>query len=155
MDLNQPIDSFDYFIGKVCSIHTQPNNWNLAQQQNIDYYVGVVNMVNDCGICITNVINHTKTFIMMPAIISISEEFVADRENPEHRAMLEEYEKKKAEIFQHNPRLLTPEEKTVSPPQAPNTVAPKGSCQPNIKSTYVDIESLTKQAQQARSTFEK
>ncbi len=133
MNPYDPIKSFDHFVGKICSIHTIPTNWKLSTEEVLDYYVGIVNSVNECGICLTNVVNQKKTFIFTPAIVAIAEETVVDRDDPDSENMLKEYREKKKDIFQYNPKIVKTE------PAAP-VVKDKPL------SPFVDISSITKLA---------
>jgi hypothetical protein len=109
MNPNDPIDSLDYFVGKICTVHTGPTNWKYQPQENLDYFMGLVNSVGDIGLCLTNVITHGKTFIFTKDIIAISEEAVYDEGDPKYEAAIKDYEEKKTKLLKNNPKLVTPE----------------------------------------------
>jgi hypothetical protein len=147
MNPHDPIESFDYFVGKVCTIHTRQINWNLKPEQNLDYFVGIVNSVNECGICLTNVINHKKTFIMTPAIVAIAEEsVVADKQ--EYEQSSKEYEEMKRELFKHNPNIYPPEKVAQNAPERKPVTKVNDS-------PFVDIASITAHARAAKEKFKK
>lgn len=141
MNPYEPVESFDYFVGKVCTIHTIPINWKLTAEQNIDYFCGIVNSVNECGICLTNVVNHKKTFIMMPTVVAIAEETIIEGGKEEHESSVKEYSEKKNEIFKHNPNII----------KEPH-VDPKPVTKIN-NSPFVDIESMTAHIKAAKERF--
>ncbi len=144
------IESFDYFVNKVCSVHTVPTNWNLNAEKTIDYFVGIVNSVNECGVCLTNVVNGKKTFIMTPSIIAIAEETLIETDDPEDKhKSLQEYEEKKMEMFKNNPQIL---------PKKPVPIKPLEGKKPIVKvddSPFVDLSSITAHAKAAKERFKK
>lgn len=144
----QPIPSFDYFINKVCTIHTRQINWSLDPQQNIDYFVGIVNSVNECGICLTNVINHKKTFIMMPAVVAIAEETVMDGSKEDYETSSKEYDQKKQEIFGKNPKIIA---ESIPQPQ-PAAPRPINRVENN---PFVDLSKMTAHVKAARDRSKK
>lgn len=138
-----PIASFDYFVGKVCTIHTRQINWTLKPENIIDYFVGVVDLVNECGICLTNVIDGRKTFIMMPAVVAIAEETVLE-DKSQHTPVLKEYEEKKKELFGKNQSIYPPK------PVQPKKPVTKLNDDP-----FVNIASVRQCAQTAQEKLKK
>lgn len=131
--ITDQIESFDYFVGKVCSVHTRPLNWRLDDDATVAYYVGVVNSVNECGVCVTNVVNGNKTFIMMPHVVAIAEESVVDREDPGTEKMLRDLEERKKQIYAQAP----------APPKERPLQQVGGS-------PFVDLDSITQFAKRAK-----
>lgn len=142
--MNDPIESFDYFVGKVCTIHTKPTNWGLTPEGLLDYYTGIVDSVNECGICMTNVVNRKKTFIMMPAVIAIAEETMIEGGKEEHEASVKDYDAKKRDIFKHNPAII------------PQAIPPAAARKPVTKvndSPYVNIDAMTAHVRAAKERY--
>jgi hypothetical protein len=135
MNPYEPIKSFDYFINKVCTVIIRPISMKLNPEQNLDYFVGIVNSVNECGICITNVVNHKKTFIMMPAVVAIAEETIVEKDNFEENN--KEYQDRKKEVFGNNT--------TIYPGKTPSKPITKVNDNP-----FVDIAAITRHAKAAK-----
>jgi hypothetical protein len=152
MNPYQPITSFDYFVGKVCTIHTRQINWKLNAEQNIDYFVGIVNSINECGVCLTNVINHKKTFIMTPAIVAIAEETLMEGGREEHEATVKEYEEKKREVFKNNPNVVSAAPSALPEPPA---IPPSKPITKVNDSPFVSIASMTAHVKAAKDKFQK
>jgi hypothetical protein len=149
---NDAIESFDYFVGKVCSIHTRQINWSYSNDQQLDYFVGVVNSVNECGICLTNIVNDRKTFIMMPAVVAIAEESVGAGNREAFETSQKKYEEKKREEFGEWNDGSRAEVKNAPPNPGPPGKKPITKIN---DSPFVDIQQMTSYANQAKSKFPK
>jgi hypothetical protein len=93
-------DPLEYFVGKICTVFTVPNNRDFKAenpqtfpQPVFHYFVGKVLEVSSKGICIEQWNNDKKlrTFFFMDHIISISEEEILDPSNPKDQQLIEEY----------------------------------------------------------------
>lgn len=81
-----------YFIGKAVTVLTHPVNFNqYDSEQLLNYFVGIVEDVDQFGIMIRHPATHCKTCIMMNNIIAIAEEQVLDESKPEDAKIIQEY----------------------------------------------------------------
>ena len=94
-----------YFKGKICSIFTQPINRNFYQenpknflQQNIMYFVGVVEDVDESGILFQNLQTGLKSFFFKNSLVAICEEEVLDPSNQQDAKVINEIKDKDKEI---------------------------------------------------------
>ncbi len=144
--MDKAIENLNYFVGKPCSVHARGINWRLTDENIVDYYVGIVELINEYGICLKNVINNKKTFIFMQGLVSISEETVVDKDDPETEKMLQSYEEKKQAAFKHNDNIIKPT-RMETPASKP--------IQQVDNSPFVDIKSMTQLAKQAKERLGK
>jgi hypothetical protein len=147
MSTRDPIDNLRYFAGRICTIHTRPSNWKLDQQQNLDYFMGLVESIDPMGVVLKNTINSNKTYVFLESIIAIAEESVHESTEDLKKA-IEDYDSKKAEILKTNPNLATSKPaKAPTPPPPPPSPCSSGGCG---SSSFMDINSITQIAGQAR-----
>lgn len=145
MDLKK----LDYFVGKVCTVLTGPTNWKLDQKQTLDYFLGVVESIDNLGVVLVNVINNKKTYIFSDSLVAIAEETVVDPNDQQTIDELEEYQSQKNNLLNLNPRLQ-PKIEPVAP------VSQKTSCGSSCGSSkYVDIESITNISNHAKKILNK
>lgn len=97
--------SLYYFKGKVCSIFTQPINRNFHQenpksslQQNIIYFVGVIEEVDDNGILMTQLQTGLKNYFFLAGLVAICEEEVLHPKNEKDAAIINNLKDKDKEI---------------------------------------------------------
>lgn len=86
---------FKYFTGKPCTITTVQVNFRFKEEQMMDYFMGIVETIDDHGIWIVHPMTKCRSYILMPHIVSISEEQVLYEGNPEHAKIIEQYRKEK------------------------------------------------------------
>jgi hypothetical protein len=84
-----------YFIGKACTISTVEINFRFKEQQMMDYFMGMVESIDESGIWITHPITKCKSYIFLSRIVSISEEQILYENDPEDAKIIEEYRKEK------------------------------------------------------------
>ena len=77
-----PIDSYQYFVGKVCSIFTVGTSISLPAERWHECFTGVVNYVDEHGIWYTNITTKQKSYCFLKHVITISEELVVDKNDP-------------------------------------------------------------------------
>jgi hypothetical protein len=143
------VERLKYFEGKVCTILTSPINRKFNETFAREHFVVEIKEINRDCIWGTHPYNGTIAFFPMQHVISIQEEIVLDPvNNPEHRKMIEEYEKK------YGKKVIS----DVSPHLAPTTFSPPP---PSVKEetppkevAFVDIQRLTQLAKQSKESFD-
>ena len=85
----------EYFVGKVCTIFAGPINRNFDERQMVDYFVGIVQSIDEKGIWTTHPITKCRNYFLWTGIIGISEEQMLDPDNPEHAKLIKEHKAKK------------------------------------------------------------
>lgn len=151
MSQQDPISNLRYFVGRVCTVHSRPSNWKLDQQQNLDYFMGVVESIDPMGLVLKNTINSKKTYVFLESIIAIAEESIHESTEELQKAV-EEYDAKKAEILKTNPNLASskPPRPTAPPPPParPSGGCASGGC--GSSKEFVNIGNITQIAAEAR-----
>lgn len=87
-----------YFIGKPCLLHTVDVQFKHSPVQNFDYFMGVVEAVDNEFVWIKHPQLNTVSGIARQYLVSIAEEQVLYEDNLEHAKIIEEYKKEKPEI---------------------------------------------------------
>jgi hypothetical protein len=82
------------FEGKVCSIFTTPINRSFDEVRSREHFVVRIQEIGNDGIWGTHPYNNTISFFGMDGVLFLCEEVELDPNNPEHKAMIEEFEKK-------------------------------------------------------------
>lgn len=121
--MKQALKNLEYFVGKAVTIITTPINRDFDERQKCDYFVGIVEAVDELGIMTQHPITACKNYYFYGQICSISEEQVLDSQNPDDAELIEELETKRR--GQVAPPIEIPEVKI---PDSP----------------FVDIKSLSK-----------
>jgi len=88
-------ESLRHFIGKVCTISTLQINFRFKEQQMMDYFMGVIDAVDDQGILMTHTVTGSKNYIFLTHVVAIAEEQVLYEDNPEEAKIIEEFKKEK------------------------------------------------------------
>lgn len=157
------LKQMQHFKGKVCTIITTSMNRSFTEAINREHFSVRVQEITMDGIWCTHPYNdEAVSFFALPHIISIHEEWELDPNNPEHAAMIAEYERKTGQKIQSD----------IAPPPAPQAKKKdekKGELLPVLEespafeveetpdagdATFVDIASLERLAEQTRRTFE-
>ena len=96
-----------YFVGKACSVFTTQSNRDLRFEDSKNYpaslfryFVGIIEVIDEHGIFLTQSTKGLKVFIMKDHVIAIAEEEMFDPNNPkdaEEIKRMEELVKKTAE----------------------------------------------------------
>ena len=86
---------FKYFKGKPCTISTVQINFRFKEEQMMDYFMGIVENIDENGIWILHPVTKCRSYVLFPHIVSISEEQVLYENNPEHAKIIEEYRQEK------------------------------------------------------------
>jgi hypothetical protein len=84
-----------YFKGKPCTISTVEINFRFKEQQMMDYFMGIVETIDEHGIWIVHPITKCRSYVFLNYIVSISEEQVLYEDNPADAKIIEEYRKEK------------------------------------------------------------
>lgn len=130
-----------YFIGKVCSVFTQPCNRDFRLegpnylQQYFRYFLGVVESIDDDGLLLTQVRGGLKTYIFREGLVALAEEEVIDPDSEE------------AKTYQPINQPEQPAEVKLEPaPELPTSVE---------MPDFLDIDSITNIASNLRDNFGK
>jgi hypothetical protein len=119
--MKEALKNLKYFVGKAVTIITTAINRDFDERQKCDYFLGVVESVDELGILTLHPITGCKNYYFYSQICAISEEQVLYPEKPEDAKLIAELEEKRR--------------KPVAPPLE----------LPDVPSTpFVDIESLSK-----------
>lgn len=135
------IEKLQYFVGKACTISTIQINFRFKEEQMMDYFMGIVDHIDENCIIITHTITKNKTFIFLKHVVSIAEEQMLDNSVPEHAKIIEEYKK----------------EKTPSP-SVPSKFTTSGMPRPtngDATSPFVNPKSMAELAKKAQETYKK
>jgi hypothetical protein len=141
------IRDLQYFINKVCSIVATSMNRSFDEKLSREHFVIRIKTINIDGIWGTHPYNHNLvSFFCLSHIISIHEEVELSLDNPEHVEMINEFKEKtgkeiKSDI-EYNPLNVLPEK-----PKEVESFEEGDS-------TFVDIASLERLAEQSRKTFD-
>jgi hypothetical protein len=141
---NDTIEKLQYFLGKVCTVMTSATGRSLNEKQAREHFVVRVQEINQDGIWGSHPRSDVISFFSQDHIVSIHEEFELDPNNPEHKAMIEEFEKQTGKPIQSDIGPIV--EKTPPPPK-------EGAA------AFIDVKKLkglaeeTKQANQIASMY--
>ena len=156
------IKHMEHFIGKICTIITPAINRNFDDVISREHFAVRVLEVTRDGVWGMNPNgSNTASFFNMNYIVSIHEEIALDPDNPEHKELIEEYEKKTGQKLESDIRNIF--EVVASEVNKPNplpVVDQKETPEPaypdsdDDKATFVDIKSLAKLAKETRRAFD-
>jgi hypothetical protein len=88
-------ENLKYFINKVCTVTTLAINFKFQYEQMVDYFTGKIDSIDDDGILMTHHITNCKNYIFLSHVVSIAEEQVLYKDNPNHAKIIDDYEKEK------------------------------------------------------------
>jgi len=66
--------SLEFFVGKVCTIFVVPINRHFDEKTNIEYFLGIIQKIEELGIWYSHITNGKMNFVFMNHIVSIAEE---------------------------------------------------------------------------------
>lgn len=137
------IEGLKYFLGKPCTVSTVAINWRFNVEPMMDYFVGIINNIDDQGLTLTSTHTQCRSYIFLKHVVSISEEPVLYEDNPEDKKIIDEYRTRKPTVAA-KATMPVPENQPIvaSPPPPP---PPK----------FVDPQSLTKLAKKAKEVYGK
>ena len=127
------LNKLKYFVGKVCTITTTTINRSWTEDVSRDYFVCIIEEVNEDGIWGRHPHFNTISFYQMDYVISITEEMILDTKNPNHQKVLQDYQKKMGKP----PESDLPNKLEQLLPQPPI---------PTKQNDFVDIEELSRLA---------
>lgn len=147
-----------YFVGKVCTIITTQINRQFDERIARDHYAIRVGEITLDGIWGVHPEHDIVSFFPMDHIVSIHEEMELNMNNPEHRKVVEDYEKqygKKPDIkfdeTQKQQELLP----IVQPKKEPPVPTYDGfDTDGEDKVTFVDIQAISQLAKHTKRTFD-
>lgn len=85
------------FLSKPCSIFVQNTNMSFNQVQAQDYFVGIVESIDEDGIFTKHPITNCWNFFPMDKILGICEEQMLNPGNPEDAKIIDKYKKQSEE----------------------------------------------------------
>lgn len=86
--------AYDHFIGKICTVFVGPTALVLSPTQFNDYFVGLVDALDDTGILTTHPLTGCKNFFPWGEVVGICEEQVLNPANPEDAKIIKELKAK-------------------------------------------------------------
>ena len=144
------IENLQYFLGKVCSIVTVAMNRSFEENISREHFVVVIQSIDSDGIWGTHPYNHKSvSFFRLEQLISIHEEEVIDPKNPEHAAMIKEFEQRTGKKVQSDLK-----EPVKQPENLLNIIEKPMESSGTGDSMFVDIENLERLAEDSRRAFE-
>lgn len=144
------IEHMQYFVGKVCTIITSQINRHFDEKIMRDHYAVRVGEVTLDGIWGVHPEHDIMSFFPMQHIVSIHEELELNMSNPEHKKLVEEYEKKSGK----KPDIQYNDEKKSLLPVIEKKTPPPVEDEGDDKVTFVDIEALTNLAKHTKKSFD-
>jgi hypothetical protein len=78
-----------YFIGKVCTIFTGPIARNFSPEEFNDYFVGIVETIDEEGVWTVHPKNNCKNYFVLSQIYGICEEEVVFKQTEEIKEKLQ------------------------------------------------------------------
>lgn len=162
------IQDLKYFIGKVCSIVTTSMNRSFDENISREHFVIEVQNINSDGVWGVHPYNkELVSFFALPHIISIHQEVELDLENPDHAAMIKEYEERTGEKLKAdldsrnytNKQKAKTESKSILPvlnnENTTNTQPEKHAEADQVgDATFVNILNLESLAERSKRTFD-
>lgn len=140
----------DYYKGKVCTVlisNLVSFQSKMTEEQATQTFTGVVNTINNQGICITDLVDHTRNFFFLKHVVGLREERVLDPNNPKHQKEIEVAEK-----ALNLKKEKTKESTAYIDMNSLQEVAKKSKViKPNDNNSFVDISYLTQIADKARN----
>ena len=124
---------FKYFVGKAVTVTTVQINFRFKEEAMTDYFSGILEIIDEKGMWLLHSVTGSRTFILYPHIVSVTEEQMLFEDNPEDAKIIEEYRKEKP---------LTAAKRAINP-----TPQPKGS-------SFVNPAVLAEIAKKAKQSFE-
>lgn len=149
------IQELQYYIDKVCSIVTTSMNRSFDEQISREHFVIRVRSINSDGVWGVHPYNHELvSFFALSHIISIHQEVELDLNNPEHAAMIKEYEEKTGQKLNSDLKMRSKTtENPVSLPVLDKIPSEPQQMNPG-EATFVDIRNLELLAEQSKKNFE-
>jgi hypothetical protein len=150
------IEHMQYFVGKICTIFTQPINRNFSEQIAREHFVIRVGEITADSVWGIRLDENSAVWFRTDQVIGIQEEKELDPNNPEHKKMIEEFEKRTGKKMKSDMSLLgKPEVEAKKSVELPvigqNKTTPK---QNDGDTTFVDIEALEKLAQKTKQAYD-
>jgi len=151
------IEHMQYFVGKVCTIITTQINRQFNEQIARDHYAIRVGEITLDGIWGVHPEHDIVSFFPMDHIVSIHEEMELNMNNPEHKKIVEDYEKK----YGKKPDIKfddTGKEELlpiIQPKKEPSVSTYEGvDTDGEDKVTFVDIAAISQLAKHTKNTHE-
>lgn len=151
-----------YFVDKVCSIVTRSINRSFNEQIAREHYTVRVRSIDSDCIWGTHPYNEEMvSFFNMSNVVSIHEEIELDMNNPEHKKMIEDYEKEKGVKVKPDIKNSTLEVPKKSPEKIQLPVIDSSNLdllkakEAEGDSIFVDIDNLNQLAADTQKELEK
>lgn len=146
-----------YFVGKVCTIITTQINRHFDEEIMRDHYAIRVGEITLDGIWGVHPEHDIVSFFPMQHIISIHEEIALNMNDPKHKELVDEYEKKygKKPDIKYNDEGREKDILPVIQPKKQSSVPTfVEEADTDDKVTFVDIEALGQLAKHTKRSFD-
>lgn len=145
-----------YFVGKICTIFTNPVNRNFDEKMSREHFVIRVGEITADSIWGIRMDENGAVWFSTDQVVGIQEEQELDPNNPEHKKMIEEFEKRSGKKMKSDIGSFG------QPPEPPKSVElpimgqqksppPK---QEDGDTTFVDINSLEELAKKTKRSYD-
>ena len=91
--MTNPMEILRYFVGKYCTVCTEPTGLKLTHEASINYFSGIIEHLDEVGIVMRHQLTNNKSYFLMNRVIGIVEEQALDPRNPEHAEIIKQYKK--------------------------------------------------------------
>jgi hypothetical protein len=151
------IEHMQYFVGKICTIFTQPVNRNFNEQMAREHFVIRIGEISQDSVWGIRLDEKAAVWFRTDQIIGIQEEMELDPNNPEHKKMIEEFEKRsgkkmKSDISSFGVPPEPEKKKSVELPIMGQEKSPPPK-QEDGDTTFVDISAIEKLAKQTKQSY--
>ena len=144
------LKDLQHFVGKICTIFTIPFNRQFDERQSREHFVVRVVDINATGIWGQHPFNSTMSFFFLPHVVFIQEEVELDANNPEHAAMLKDFEQRTGQKAESDLKA-PPTKKALPVLQEVPIEAPTDA---EGDSVFVDVEMLSRLAADTKKNYE-
>ena len=88
------VKRLQYFVGKVCTIFVNASIQRLFNDMQFnDYFVGLVDAIDEDGILTTHTVTGCKNYFFLPYVAFLSEEQLLNPDNPSDAEIIKEFKK--------------------------------------------------------------
>lgn len=151
------LEHLQYFIGKICTIFTQPVNRGFKEDVARQHFVIRVGEITDESVWGCRLDERAAVWFPMHEVISIQEEQELDPTNPEHKALIQRFEETSGKKFKGDVEFGAPKAEA-TPPKALDLPIlgqkkPEPVDQGQGDSVFVDIEALEALARKSQRAY--
>ena len=145
-----------YFIGKICTVFTQPVNRTFKEEISRQHFVIRVGEITEDSVWGCRLDEKSAVWFPMSEVISIQQEQELDPSNPEHQEMIKQFEERSGKKLKSDINFNLPT-KEVAPKSFDLPIMGQKKSEPidpsQGDSTFVDIEALESLARKSRKGY--